>query len=177
MRQLKFHEKKLLKKVNFLDWKSTNTSREHFVISKYNLKDRDEYVKYNSIVGKIRKLSELLSRLPDSSYNKNHISTKLIASLYDLGIIKNRKLVDCTKITVSDFCERRLPMLMKRNKMIENASDATRFIEHGHVRLGHKVILEPDIIISKSMEDFIDWVDTSKIKKKINSYNENIDDY
>lgn len=177
MRQFKFHESKLLKKVNFLEWKNTNTTREHFVIGKYNLKDREEYVKYNRIVGKIRKLTEMLSRLKDNDYTKKTISTKLVNRLYDLGLINNKKLVDCTKISVSDFCERRLPMLMKKSKMMENFLDAQRFIEHGHVRLGHKVITDPNIIISRAMEDFINWVDTSKIKRKIDEYNEEVDDY
>ncbi|KAK6090512.1 hypothetical protein P3W45_000609 [Vairimorpha bombi] len=157
MRQLKFHEQKLLKKVNFLEWKNTNTSREHAVIGKYKLKDREEYNKYNRIVGKIRKLSEMLSRLKDNDFTKKSISTKLIKKLYDLGLINNKKLLDCTKITVSDFCERRLPMIMKKNRMIENFTDSTRFIEHGHVRLGHKIVNEPNIIISRAMEDFINW--------------------
>ncbi|WUR02808.1 U3 small nucleolar ribonucleoprotein IMP3 [Vairimorpha necatrix] len=177
MRQLKYHENKLLKKVNFLEWKNTNSSREHFIISKYNLTDREEYTKYNRLVGKIRKLTEMLSRLKDSDYTKKTISSKLVNRLYDLGLINTKKLKDCTKIKVSDFCERRLPMLMKKNKMMPNFTDASRFVEHGHVRLGHKVVSETSIIISRAMEDFINWVDSSKIKKKIDEYNEERDDY
>ena len=172
MRQLRYHEQKLLKKVNFLEWKNTNTTREHFVIGKYNLKDREEYTRYNQIVGKIRKITEMLSRLKDNDYTKKTISTKLVNRLYDLGLISNKKLVDCTKISVSDFCERRLPMLLKKNKMVENFIDATRFVEHGHIRLGHKVVTEPSVIISRAMEDFINWVEGSKIKRKIYEYNE-----
>ena len=80
MRQLRYHEQKLLKKVNFLEWKNTNTTREHFVIGKYNLKDREEYTRYNQIVGKIRKITEMLSRLKDNDYTKKTISTKLVRS-------------------------------------------------------------------------------------------------
>lgn len=177
MRQLKYHEKKLLKKVDFLDWKSTNTKNEHFVMAKYKLKDREEYVRYNRIARMIRTLASKLTELSDSDYTKKNISSKLITRLYDLGLIQNKKLIDCSKVNVPSFCERRLPMLMKRNKMVENFTDASRFVEHGHVRLGHRVVNDPSTIISRCMEDFIDWKDSSKIKKKIDEYNDEVDEY
>ncbi|AFN83069.1 U3 small nucleolar ribonucleoprotein [Encephalitozoon romaleae SJ-2008] len=177
MRELKFHEKKLLKRVDFLEWKNTNTAREHLAIVRYGLRDREEYVKYNRIVGKIRKLAEALSRLKENDPIRSNVTKKLVSKLYNIGIISNRKLVDCTKVTVSSFCERRLPMVMKRIRMVPNFKDATRFVEHGHVRLGSKVIYDPSTIISKAMEDFVSWVDESKIKKKIDEFNGKNDDF
>jgi U3 small nucleolar ribonucleoprotein protein IMP3 len=176
MRQLKFHEKKLLKKVDFLDWKSTNTKNEHFIISKYKLKDREEYTRYNRIARMIRTLSSKLTELQDNDYSKKMLSTRLISRCYELGLINSKKLIDCSKVNVSSFCERRLPMLMKKNKMVENFTDASRFIEHGHVRLGHRVVNDPSMVISRCMEDFIDWKETSKIKRKIDEYNEEVDE-
>jgi hypothetical protein len=44
MRQLKFHEKKLLKKVNFLTWKTEHNHREAEVMRRYHLGDRDGIV-------------------------------------------------------------------------------------------------------------------------------------
>ena len=45
MRQLKYHEQKLLKKVNFLQWKSENNMREVQTIQRYHITDRDDYKK------------------------------------------------------------------------------------------------------------------------------------
>lgn len=45
MRKLKFHEKKLLKKVDFLQWKSDRTARELKVVRQYMISDRQDYVK------------------------------------------------------------------------------------------------------------------------------------
>ncbi|CAD26652.1 U3 SMALL NUCLEOLAR RIBONUCLEOPROTEIN [Encephalitozoon cuniculi GB-M1] len=177
MRELKFHEKKLLKQVNFLEWKNTNTAREHLAIAKYGLRDREEYTKYSRIVGKVRKLAEALARLKESDPVRTTITKKLVGRLYSVGVIKNRKLVDCTKVTVSSFCERRLPMVMKRIRMVPSFKDATRFVEHGHVRLGSKVVYDPSTIISKAMEDFVSWVDKSKIKRKIDEFNGELDDF
>lgn len=177
MRNLKFHEQKLLKKVNFLEWKKTNTTREQLVTSKYLLKSRDEYKKYNLIVGMIRKLADALSRLPDNDSTKMVVGKKLINMLYDTGIINNKKLVDCTKVNVSSFCERRLPMIIAKKKMVQTFSHADEFVQHGHVRLGTRIISDTSTIISRDMEEFVAWGDSSKIKRKIEEFNDEQDDY
>ena len=46
MRQLKFHEEKLLRKVDFLCWKSTDNERETQTMRRYHVTARDDYVKY-----------------------------------------------------------------------------------------------------------------------------------
>ena len=63
MRQLKFHEKKLLKKVNFLQWKNEHNHRELEVIRRYHLQDRDDYKKYNKLCGMVTKLVSILKQL------------------------------------------------------------------------------------------------------------------
>lgn len=45
MRQLKHHEKKLLKKVDFLQWKSDENVREVKILRRYHIQNRDDYVK------------------------------------------------------------------------------------------------------------------------------------
>lgn len=45
MRQLKHHEQKLLKKVDFLQWKKEDTMREMKVIRRYFLQQREDYHK------------------------------------------------------------------------------------------------------------------------------------
>lgn len=46
MRKLKAHEKKLLKKVNFLEWKREGGHREANVMRRYLVTGRDDYKKY-----------------------------------------------------------------------------------------------------------------------------------
>lgn len=45
MRKLKFHEQKLLKKVNFLQWKREGDHREANVMHRYHIVERDDYKK------------------------------------------------------------------------------------------------------------------------------------
>ncbi|KCZ77023.1 hypothetical protein H311_01973 [Anncaliia algerae PRA109] len=179
MRKLKFHETRLLRKVNLTKWKSTNTEREQIVCGKYNITERDDYLKYNKLAGKIKKLALALAKLKDSDEFKVRVGKELINVCHSIGFIKEKKLVDCSKITVSDICNRRLSVLLKKLKMVENIKDASIFTEHGHVKVGHRIINKPGQLISTIMEGFIRWCDDSKIKKTIdefNNTNDNLDD-
>ena len=45
VRTFKFHEQKLLKKVDFINWKSEKRGHELQVIRKYVITNREDYVK------------------------------------------------------------------------------------------------------------------------------------
>ena len=53
MRKLKFHEKKLLKRVDLYNWKKEKDHREAEIIKKYHLSNREDYDKYNRMCGHI----------------------------------------------------------------------------------------------------------------------------
>jgi U3 small nucleolar ribonucleoprotein protein IMP3 len=80
-------------------------------------------------------------------------------------------------IVVSAFCRRRLPVLLVRLKMSETLKEATTFIQQGHVRVGPHVITDPSFLVTRTFEDYITWVDSSKIKRVIMKYNDKLDDY
>ena len=63
MRKLKHHEQKLLKKVDFVNWKKDSNVREIAVLRRYHVQDRDDYAKYNRIVGQVQKLIAKLKTL------------------------------------------------------------------------------------------------------------------
>ena len=48
MKNLKFHEKKLLKKVNFYDWE-VDPKHENKILSKYRILKREQYTLYNKL--------------------------------------------------------------------------------------------------------------------------------
>ena len=49
MRKLKFHEKKLLKKVDFYNWECDNTHHENKIMRKYRILKREQYTLYNKL--------------------------------------------------------------------------------------------------------------------------------
>ncbi|VEU22766.1 DEKNAAC103826, partial [Brettanomyces naardenensis] len=74
------------------------------------------------------------------------------------------------KITVSALCRRRIAVVMCRMKMAETVTDAVKFVEQGHVRVGPDVITDPAYLVTRNMEDYLTWVDSSKIKRNVLKY-------
>jgi U3 small nucleolar ribonucleoprotein protein IMP3 len=95
-----------------------------------------------------------------------------------MGIITAKKsLSQCEKVTVSAFCRRRLPIIMVRLKMAESVKMAVQYVEQGHIRVGPQTITDPAFLVSRHLEDYVTWVDSSKIKQKVLKYSNKLDDY
>ena len=72
---------------------------------------------------------------------------------------------------------RRLSTILVRLKFAEHLKEAVTYIEQGHIRVGPETITDPAYHVTRNMEDFITWVDSSKIKRKVLQYNNKLDDY
>jgi len=178
MRQLKHHEKRLLRKVDLYAWKTDNNLHEGKVIKKYLLKEREDYIKYSKVVGNITKLVAKLKTLPQSDTLRFQLSEQILQRLYNMGIVNSTSSLSVVdKLTVSAFCRRRLPVVMVRLKMSETLKEATTFIEQGHIRVGPNVITDPAFMVTRTFEDYVTWVDSSKIKRTIMKYNDKLDDF
>ena len=105
MRQLKFHERKLLKKVDFLQWKSENNHRELEVCSvpivklsvlrqrqhastalwsvmqimrRYHIQGRDDYKKYSKLCGVVTRLVHFLKKLESADTVRIELTDQLL---------------------------------------------------------------------------------------------------
>ncbi len=95
-----------------------------------------------------------------------------------MGIINTeRTLAQVEAVTASSFCRRRLPVIMVKLKMSQTLRQAITYIEQGHVRVGPNVVTDPAFLCTRTLEDFVTWVDTSKIKRTVMTYNDKLDDY
>ncbi|EPQ30780.1 uncharacterized protein PFL1_01681 [Pseudozyma flocculosa PF-1] len=179
MRQLKYHEQKLLKKHDFIQWKSDAGMREIKIMRRYHIQDRDDYHKYNKLVGRIHHLALRLSTLPAQDPFRVKHEDSLLGKLYDMGLINTgAKMSDITNnLNVSAFCRRRLPVVMVRLRMAQTVGQAVKYVEQGHVRVGPDTITDPAFAVTRNMEDFVTWVDTSKLKRTIAKYNDELDDF
>jgi U3 small nucleolar ribonucleoprotein protein IMP3 len=106
------------------------------------------------------------------------VTDQLMDKLYNLGLVPSRSAIDkVERLSVSSFCRRRLPIIMVKTRMCENLKAAVTFIEQGHVRVGPEVVTDPAFIVSRALEDFVTWVDSSKIKRTVMAYNDQLDDF
>ncbi|KAH6803056.1 Alpha-L RNA-binding motif/Ribosomal protein S4 family protein [Perilla frutescens var. frutescens] len=178
MRKLKFHEKKLLKKVNFLEWKREGGQRENLVIHRYHVTGRDDYKQYSGLCRTVQKLVSIIKQMDPRDPYRIEMTDNLLEKLYNMGVIPSRKsLALCEKLSVSSFCRRRLATILVRLKFTEHLKEAVTYIEQGHIRVGPDTITDPAFLVTRNMEDFITWVDTSKIRRKVLEYNDKVDDY
>jgi len=178
VRKLKFHEKKLLKKVDFISWEVDNNLNEVKALRRYHIQKRGDYAKYKKLAFTIRELAKKVKDLDAKDPFRTETSAQLLDKLYNMGIIPTkRNLALCNAVSACSFCRRRLPVTMVKNRMAQSIKMATQFVEQGHVRVGPEVVMDPAFLVTRSMEDFITWVDSSAIKKHVQEYNELRDDF
>lgn len=172
MRKLKYHEKKILKKVDFVNWK--NNVKEVSIMRRYNI-SREEYHSYFKLSMEIKKVAQEIVDLKDEA-TRVKLSEILIDKLYNMGLIKTRRIKKCLLVDVKSFSRRRLPVFIVQSGMFNGPiSVAVKYIEHGHVRIGPQVVRDPAAFVTLEQEDYITWDD--KFKKKIEEYRGEHDDY
>tara|TARA_B110001452_G_scaffold203381_1_gene173405 strand:+ start:200 stop:745 length:546 start_codon:yes stop_codon:yes gene_type:complete len=176
-RKLKYHEQKLLKKVDFLNWKADGNLREVKILRRYHIQDREDYHTYNKIIGMITQLTTMLKKLDQRDPARIELTDLLLDKMYGLGLIQHKKLLHCDQIAASTLCRRRLPVVLVRLKMAETMREAATLVEQGHIRVGPEPVTDPAYIVTRAMEDYVTWVDTSKIKRTVMKYNDKLDDY
>ncbi|RMY95697.1 hypothetical protein D0861_00529 [Hortaea werneckii] len=201
VRKFKHHEQRLLRKVDFVSYPQDSNHRASAIIRRYSLSNPADYSSYNRLAGSLRQLAHRIALLPpESAFRRKH-EDMLLEKLNDMGLLGiggggKGKLSDVEKkITVSAFCRRRLGVVMTRLRMSETVSAANKFVEQGHVRVGTEVVTDPAFLVTRAqrgnayqdsdyantvtrnMEDFVTWVDSSKIKRNIMKYRDKLDDF
>jgi U3 small nucleolar ribonucleoprotein protein IMP3 len=178
MRQLKHHEKKLLRKVSLHSWKGEDNLRVAKIMRRYHISNREDYVAYNRICGMVSSLSAKIKTLKSDDAFRIAMTDQLLDKLFNIGVITTKKsLQKADEITASSLCRRRLPVVMVRMKMAETMKTAVTFVEQGQVRVGPNVITDPAFMVTRSMEDFVTWVDSSKVRRTVHKYNDKLDDF
>jgi len=130
------------------------------------------------MAGSVKKLAARLKRLPADNALRVRVTEELLEKLERMGLINVASgLAKAEALTASAFARRRLPVVLVRLRMAQAVSDATTMVKHGHIRVGPEVITDPAFIVSRPMEDFVTWVDTSKIKRTVMKYNDKLDDF
>ncbi|KAL9002518.1 MAG: hypothetical protein Q9188_004556 [Gyalolechia gomerana] len=179
VRKFKHHEQKLLRKVDFTTYKSDSSHLSSTICRRYCIQTPSDYTKYNRLCGSLKSLAHSLSNLEPTDPVRLKHEKLLLEKLYDMGILSQRtKLSEVErKVGPSRLCRRRLGVVMTRLGMSETVQGAVKFIEQGHVRVGPEVVTDPAFLVTRSMEDFVTWVDSSKVKRNILRYRDKLDDF
>jgi len=178
VRKLKYHEEKLLRKTNFMSWEASNNLHEIKVMRRFGIQKREEYTLYNKMSREIREIVRKVKDLDPKSPHRIEMSAAFLEKLYGIGLIPTKwNLEKCNDVTASSFCRRRITFILIQLKMAQHIEMAINLVEGGHVRVGPQMIMDPAFLVPRNMEDFVTWVDTSKIRNKVLEYNDLRDDY
>jgi U3 small nucleolar ribonucleoprotein protein IMP3 len=116
--------------------------------------------------------------LPADDIGRQKLEADILGKCYDVGLIREgKRLSEIEDVGVARFCRRRLSERLVVLRMADSPKDATRFIEQGHVRVGPDTVTDPAFLVSRNMEDFVTWADSSKIKRSIQTYKNKVDDF
>ncbi|KAG9492776.1 U3 small nucleolar ribonucleoprotein protein IMP3 [Eleutherodactylus coqui] len=177
VRKLKYHEQKLLKKVDFINWEVSNRA-ELKVLNRYRVQRREDYTVYNKLSRNIRELARKIKDLDEKDPFRVQSTARLLEKLYSMGLTPTRQNLQlCEDVSASSFCRRRLSTVMVRLRMAQEQRVAVTLIEQGHVRVGPELVTDPALLVTRNMEDFVTWVDSSKIRKHVKTYSQEWDDF
>ncbi|XP_076353839.1 U3 small nucleolar ribonucleoprotein IMP3 isoform X2 [Tachypleus tridentatus] len=78
VRKLKFHEKKLLKKVDFISWEVDNNLHEVKIMRKYHIQKREDYTKYNMGLISIKENLGIADKVTASSFCRRRLPVIMV---------------------------------------------------------------------------------------------------
>lgn len=178
MRKLKYHEKKLLKKVDFIKWNTDDNLFQLKLLKKFYIQKREDLSKYNMMTKHILDLAKKIKALEQQDPFRAASTSQLLEKVYAMGLIPTKRSLSLVEqISATSFCRRRLPVVMVKMHMAQTVKAATTFIQQGHVRVGPEVVTDPAFLVTRNMEDFLTWTDTSAIRKHVLTYNDQRDDF
>jgi U3 small nucleolar ribonucleoprotein protein IMP3 len=108
------------------------------------------------------------------------MTEQLLKKLFDMGIINTQKsLQRADRITC--ICHLFGADYQLSWSVWENGRKQLRiqceFVEQGQVRIGPNVVTIPAFLVTKTMEDYVTWVDSSKVRRTVQKYNDKLDDF
>ena len=90
VRKLKYHEQKLLKKVNFVSWEASNNLHEVKIMKRYCIQKREDYTLYNKLSREIRELVRKIKDLDPKSKDRTEMSGAMIEKLHSMGLVQSK---------------------------------------------------------------------------------------
>ena len=113
VRKLKYHEQKLLRKVDFINWEADNNLHEVKVMKKFFIQKREDYTLYNKLSREIRDIVRMIKDLDPNRQHRTDMSAAFLEKMYSIGLIPTKwNLELCDKINASSFCRRRYVLWM-----------------------------------------------------------------
>ncbi|MGV9174079.1 MAG: 30S ribosomal protein S4 [Promethearchaeia archaeon] len=123
-------------------------------IGKYGLRNKKEFWKTRSILGRWRDQARSSRALPEEQARQ--VQQTLIQKLNRLGILgADAEFEEVLRLTVEDILKRRLQTLVYEKGLAKTVYQARQFVVHGHIQVGGKKVNSPSYLVKKAEEESI----------------------
>ena len=131
-------------------------------LGKYGLRNKREYWKMRTMLGKWRNIARQSRTL--SKERAIEVQQTLIKKLNRLGVIGSEaEFEDVLLLTTEDLLKRRLQTLVYEKGFASTIYQARQYITHGHIQVGSKKIDAPSYIVKREEEEFIGFTPSSPL--------------
>ena len=131
-------------------------------LGKYGLRNKREYWKMRTMLGKWRNIARQSRTL--SKERAIEVQQTLIKKLNRLGVIGSEaEFEDVLLLTTEDLLKRRLQTLVYEKGFASTIYQARQYITHGHIQVGGKKIDAPSYIVKREEEEFIGFTPSSPL--------------
>ncbi|TFG00911.1 MAG: 30S ribosomal protein S4 [Promethearchaeota archaeon] len=134
-------------------------------IGKYGLRNKREFWKMRSTLGRWREIARQSRTLPED--RAKEVQQTLIQKLIRLGILENDATFDdVLNLTVEDILRRRLQTQVHERGLSKTIYHARQLINHKHIQVGNKRIAAPSYLVKREEEELISFAPTSPFSTK-----------
>ncbi|MFX1567878.1 MAG: 30S ribosomal protein S4 [Promethearchaeota archaeon] len=131
-------------------------------LGKYGLRNKREYWKMRTMLGKWRNIARQSRTL--SKEQAVEVQQTLIKKLNRLGVIGSEaEFEDVLLLTTEDLLKRRLQTLVYEKGFASTIYQARQYITHGHIQVGGKRIDAPSYIVKREEEELIGFAPSSPL--------------
>ncbi|MCK4243264.1 30S ribosomal protein S4 [Candidatus Bathyarchaeota archaeon] len=143
-------------------WSKDNLETELRLLGDYGLRNKRELWRHHTKLSKYRAMARKLQGKTRKERSK--AEKQLLSKLFSVGLISaNSSLADVLDLTIKDFLERRLQMIVFRQRLAKTPHQARQMIVHGHIAIKGKRIIFPSYIVKRDDEPTLTYAPTSTI--------------
>ncbi|MFP4115877.1 MAG: 30S ribosomal protein S4 [Candidatus Aenigmatarchaeota archaeon] len=132
-----------------IPWDERRIEKEKELMEGYGLKRKEEILKAESFLRKLRRRARNISARGSEEERKD-----LLEKCRKIGLIGEEDEVgQILRIELRDVLDRRFQTLVTRIDGVEGPQHARQLVTHGHVKVGDKEMNSPSFLVPKKLED------------------------
>ena len=133
-------------------WQRDRLEEERTLLKEYGLKNKKEFWKMNSILGKFKAQTKSLIRKEGEQAEKE--KKLFLEKLSKLKLIPgDTSIEEVLNLSINDILERRLQTIVFRKGLAKTMKQGRQFITHGHIIVNNKKVNIPSYLVKVDEED------------------------